>query len=380
MKDLHWSDILVWLVVPLVLVLSAFGGWFMAVEWAGELGVTTKLKRAAIAAGCSLYRSDEPRIHLVAIRRGDANLHLVDAGAPIILVLTAAETGHWTITAESGVALRRVVISAAKYQTYDLPPGTVPVEEYFEEISGEQPVGEALRTTEEAEARRAEVKALLGAEPDTMQFRLAGGEILVDCLSSSDFIAPRARKTTKAMRMRNLDGPGKVGEEGLAVAHCCRAGYSTFHAAKSRRKGRWYFEVTLVEVAGTAGVGPFSTVGALSDYDLDDGIIETSSEQFQRTMMDPSRMRDIQPGDAIAIALDLDEWRLYFGHNGDWLNGDPDYGEGGVILDKDKYFPVVASWGDIDGNADEWRVNLGASPFTFEMPEGYRPFDYRAAP
>ena len=372
MKNFQWSDLLIWLLVPLILVLSAAGGVFVLSEWAGDEGIPEKLKRTAIATGCALYRSDTPRIHLVGMRRGRANVHLVDAGAPLILVLTSDEIGHWTVTAESGVSLKQVVVSAKTYQTYDIRVANVPVTAYFEETQGRQPVGHTLRTTKDEAQRRREVKELLGAEPDTIQFRLAGGQFLVDCISSSEFREVKRRKRAK-MKMRNLDGPGKVAKDGLTLSHCCNLGYSTFYAARARGNAKWYFEATLSETAGEEGAGPFSTVGVLSDFDLDDGFVDGAD--FVPSMIRAGQMSTVVAGDVVSIAVDLDEWRLYFAINGTWSNGDPDYGEGGEVLEKDKYFAVVASWGDADDNADEWIVNLGASAFEHDLPEGYRSWD-----
>ena len=220
--------------------------------------------------------------------------------------------------------------------------------------------------------RRGEVKELLGAEPDTIQFRLAGGEFLVDCISSSEFRKVKPRKR-RIVRLRNLDGTGKVAKDGLTVSHCCDLGYSTFYAPRSQGGGKWYFEVTLSETAGEEGVGPFSTVGVLSDFDLDDGFVDGAD--FVASMIQAGQMSGVAEGDVVSIAVDLDEWRVYFAINGTWFNGDPDYGEGGEFLEKDKYFAVVASWGNVDGNGDEWVVNLGATAFEQGLPEGYRAFD-----
>ena len=372
MKNFQLSDLLVWLLVPLILVLSAAGGVFILSEWAGEEGIAEKLKRTAIAASCALYRSDTPRIHLVGMRRGRADVHLADAGAPLILVLTSDEIGHWTVTAESGVTLTRIIVSANISQTYDVLIPNVPVTTYFNEIQGRQPIGHTLRTSRDEAARRGEVKELLGAEPDTIQFRLAGGEFLVDCISSSEFRKVKPRKR-RIVRLRNLDGTGKVAKDGLTVSHCCDLGYSTFYAPRSQGGGKWYFEVTLSETAGEEGVGPFSTVGVLSDFDLDDGFVDGAD--FVASMIQAGQMSGVAEGDVVSIAVDLDEWRVYFAINGTWFNGDPDYGEGGEFLEKDKYFAVVASWGNVDGNGDEWVVNLGATAFEQGLPEGYRAFD-----
>jgi hypothetical protein len=78
-------------------------------------------------------------------------------------------------------------------------------------------------------------------------------------------------------------------------------------------------------------------------------------------------------GDIIGIALDLDNYKIYFSKNGNWQGGsDPVSGDGGFdVPGWDSIYAAIGAFGDANRR---YTINFGQSDFAFSVPIGYRPY------
>lgn len=82
--------------------------------------------------------------------------------------------------------------------------------------------------------------------------------------------------------------------------------------------------------------------------------------------------QQLESGDLIGIAADLDEGVIYWQKNGEWQTGRPGSGIGVPILDLGtEYFLAASVQRRNDGKSESWTANFGDSPFKYSAPEGY---------
>jgi hypothetical protein len=135
--------------------------------------------------------------------------------------------------------------------------------------------------------------------------------------------------------------------------------------------GKFYYEVELVSHADDANAG-FTTAEALATETSTNGAAFYKSIGFQRGDRgvvwgsEPSptqRFNDLQNGDVVGFALDLDANKLYIHVNG----SDSPVATLDVPTDKgDTFIPCC---GDDGGDAGQFIFNFGQQPFKYGPPE-----------
>lgn len=147
---------------------------------------------------------------------------------------------------------------------------------------------------------------------------------------------------------------------GLGVAD---EGYN-LASLRSRRSGRWYYEVW-VNSALIAAKGDlllhsgFATQGGT-------GVIRVTNIRRSHVNANPI---------SIGLAIDLDQGFVYIRHNGEWKV--PPGSAGGVDVKMNRDWRA-----NLQGSAELTeliqagliKVNLGERPFDYALPGGYRPF------
>jgi hypothetical protein len=105
-------------------------------------------------------------------------------------------------------------------------------------------------------------------------------------------------------------------------------------SADVRTSGKWYFEVQLNTLTDGAGVyfGISELTGeppGTAKNSYCDGLGGAHSTFGVTPLSNPSAARTITSGDTLAVAMDLDNGKIWFRYNGDWhLGGDPAAGTG----------------------------------------------------
>lgn len=142
-------------------------------------------------------------------------------------------------------------------------------------------------------------------------------------------------------------------------------------ATEGRTSGKWYWEIKVVDRYGL-GAGVANLSDSLSGYfGLGRFSYYWSSEIFIERQRFPWGAR-IANGDMIGVALDLDDGTLGFYLNGVYQ---------GVAFDRlrdyGKMFPMALSGASYQGAIQT--ANFGVTPFEYEVPNGYFPYDYENA-
>ena len=142
-------------------------------------------------------------------------------------------------------------------------------------------------------------------------------------------------------------------------------GYSTTRSERglkvvdSRNYGLWYWEAKLSFLENLQVREKFD-FGAGSDN-------AKFPEKISRVLKD---------GDVLQIALDLDDSNLYVGLNGTWIVGNPASKGSGVRLEPNRtQNPFIGVWQGT--STGEVLINFGATPYTYNIPKNYLPYDSR---
>lgn len=152
---------------------------------------------------------------------------------------------------------------------------------------------------------------------------------------------------------------------------------NSVRATVGKLSGRWYWEITVVAL----GNGSYHSVGfGTEDHSLEMGpqskeggcgyIVGTGMISCGTYVPGAAK---IGPGDHVGVALDLDQRRVYFRHNGKWqLGTNPAAGSGGQSFSSPAKAKGIYPMVNIS-NGDTMRANFGASPFAYPVPAGFKP-------
>lgn len=147
---------------------------------------------------------------------------------------------------------------------------------------------------------------------------------------------------------------------------------NSVRATVGKMSGKWYWELQFTELR-LANVGisnkslPAQSSNILTISPNYRGYYSNGGWKFPEQK---SYGNSYGVNDVIGIALDLDNFTLSFYKNG--INQGVSHTNLEVL---EEVFPTIA--GDASGNT--CTANFGATPFQYEIPEGYLPYDYENA-
>jgi len=129
------------------------------------------------------------------------------------------------------------------------------------------------------------------------------------------------------------------------------------------RSGKWYFEVFFDRTA----------IARRSPTALWTGC--TNAERASGTLRNIRPVDDGMLPERIGVALDLDDGRIYVRRDGEWRHGVPGSAKGGEVKLGRQYRCGIRSTVPLADLLDAGlvRLNFGAKPFDYAMPDGYRP-------
>src|SRR5262245_8923023 len=162
---------------------------------------------------------------------------------------------------------------------------------------------------------------------------------------------------------------GSVSGGGLIAAYCCAGAASTVFANTPVASGRHYWELTLSVRPGadhpdtwtTAGVAPAGT----AKHVLPSG--PQPRGDGAASVIPWGQSKRYRNGDVFMFALDADNSLLYYGVNGQWINGQPGAAGGEHVAPAPlvPYVNLSASSVNKSPEGDRWIANFGASPFRY---------------
>lgn len=133
-------------------------------------------------------------------------------------------------------------------------------------------------------------------------------------------------------------------------------------ANTGKSSGKWYWEFKLDNMSGQ-----FITVASYRNYNNPVGPLITSSSFTSGFVSDEKDLPGIKEGDLVGCALDLDNSTFTIYVNGVQQNSVTHFNK----LDGALYYPALQS------GYNETTANFGASPFEYEIPNGYLPYNVK---
>lgn len=147
--------------------------------------------------------------------------------------------------------------------------------------------------------------------------------------------------------------------------------YATVRATQGKSSGKWYFETKLDQ--GFFMIGVQSKDVNLATYRFPDRCADsiayynkTRLINYQGTVSD-----SVSKDDFVGIALDMDNKKISFYKNGIPMTQATDLSFKTLGIKSDTVYPVAS----IVGPNSQITTNFGATPFKYEVPEGYKAYD-----
>lgn len=150
-------------------------------------------------------------------------------------------------------------------------------------------------------------------------------------------------------------------------------GTGAVRATVGKSSGKWYFEVYVEYLTGTASVGVCTAVGDLNAApgSAADGANVSIGYQSGGSVWSNSSgiavFTSYGAGSLIMVAFDMGARKLWFGKNGTWLTATP--GTGGHDLNASTYFPVVGF-----GSGTNTGQLTARQPLAYLPPAGFIPY------
>lgn len=189
----------------------------------------------------------------------------------------------------------------------------------------------------------------------TKGFQTDGGPVAVDGPAIVDLTSDGAVRMSAQGCSISADGT----EVSAGAVSCTGA-----RATRGFRKGKAYAEISFR--AKQPGGVPDTWTNAAMTSARHMSSVSTGAALF--SFAGSHTKGQVKDGDVVGVALDLDEYVLYWHLNGEWRTGRPGSGIGEPVLyPGEEYFIVVS----VQSKAEGWRINFGASPFHFAAPSGY---------
>jgi hypothetical protein len=317
---------------------------------------------------------------------GKVNVHVAVKGSPITLLLMSYWPVNWHITTEPGATIISVVARGYDEQKVIGLPQSVPIDSasfkdgwhYFttELINKDRYLG-----------FREEVKKMVGREPVTVQGARRGKDFTVDGHLTLGFTdAPPAGSnepvvlTSRREEAAKTMGKTCLSQDRLTAAYCYVGISTESKASIAYNKGKRYMEFALHQPKGANESSRWTDVGLMSpgpDTFLFEVRENHTGYGIQRLLSGRAQLSD---GDIIGLGIDLDSSQLYFRHNGNWINGNPEHGSEGISIKpgRDYAAAVTAGAPSRQGEAtDSWTANFGGKPFVYQIPKEFLPYQTR---
>lgn len=171
---------------------------------------------------------------------------------------------------------------------------------------------------------------------------------------------------------------GAVSGAGLIAAFCCAGAYSTTYANRSVSRGKHYWELTLSVRPGQEHPDSWTDAG-VADDDAAKSTRDSRPLAKQGVfdgVLGRGKRAQFRNGDVFMFALDANAALLHWGVNGQWFNGNPGDGSGGISVGKSgsalvPFVNVTSSSQQQSPEGDRWIANFGDRAFRFGVPIGY---------
>jgi hypothetical protein len=316
----------------------------------------------------------DARVHLVEAHGGgspdgrDVTVRIAKTAGPTLLVLAGGYGVRYHIKRDPGARLLAVAHTQAEKQTLEFDTGEPVREVVLEEppyLSMLCDIGcvpyDRYRDSFD------QVRQATGKPLSTWQGREDESEYVVDGIHHDQpwtpvpAVAPIVMQTTQ-------DYYGKPVPQMLTVQYDRNT--HLMHAPSMRIWAKWYWEVQYH--AGAPDTELLDRVGiAMGNRS------QTKGDDI--TELPPQIIAAIEDGDVIRFALDLDDGTLWIGLNDLWVQGGPQSDETAVSVQAGRYRPPLfqGKRPRDTARAPRYTFDFGATPFRYDMPAGYLPYDLR---
>ena len=327
--------------------------------------------------------SGEDRLHVISVHKGRNSrqdqisripVTVLNRSKPVILLLNSQEPVLWQVQTKPGVILKAVYVLGrspsdvvgvddstlrfllTKDEEQYLKPWVVDnKDDFLEMIEG--------------------VEKITGSRPATIQSNYAGSHFTVDGIETIDFYHPVLKyPPNKAIILKSGEGgDARISGEGLICDYGRSGAFSTAVANTAYNAGKWYFEAVVNPNSADNQPDIYTNVGMLSPHEEHPSFSSSSGGGSGYSYGLPREFqRQLRAGDVVSVAVNLDDHCIHFGMNGQWIEGSPDILlSGKPIKDGRDYTAGVAVSADSDEGSDQIVVNFGASPFIYQVPDGF---------
>lgn len=311
---------------------------------------------------------------------GKVNVHVSAKGSPITLLLMSYWPVNWLITTEPGTKIFSVVARGYDEQKVIGLPQSVPIDSASFKNGWEYFTTELITKDRYLDFKE-NVRKMVGREPVTVQSQRRGTEFTLDGKQNINFADSISGGLTEPVvltsRMESFAktmGKSCLSSDRLTAGYCYAGPFTESKASVAYSKGKRYVEFVLHRPKGITDSSRWTDVGLMS-AGRDTFVFEVRENHtgygIQSLVSGRTQLAD---GDVIGLAIDLDSSRLYFRHNGNWINGNPEQGNGGTSIkpERDYAAAVTAGAPNRQGDAtDNWTANFGGKPFAHQAPKDF---------
>ncbi len=357
----------------------------LQVRTGAMLGTMAKIT-ATLNADLPLFDQKGAKFHYVHIYsagqrsasrpRAPVDVSISDTSAPLIVMLHGYEPIHWRLSLAQGVQIRNLVLVGHYKPTYSSEGREIPVAAYSQEEGTYSKVWSYLSKAQYSRLDlRDELARMTGLLPATMQFECPEARCVIDGQQSWRYQSagtvsnipiswryPYEKKEVVGLVENRSRGPGEL-----------------VRATEARNQGRWYFELKAEATRAGSKRWAGGTIGVVDASSSDSG------EVLYRSGATAGSALNFSPGSIVGVALDLEEARIYYSHNGEWIVGDPHSRKGGKELKKGRdYYPAIHfnSPGNMasglrkpeEVDPGAWRGHFTPAEFAYPAPSGFLPY------
>ncbi len=146
-------------------------------------------------------------------------------------------------------------------------------------------------------------------------------------------------------------------------------------------RGKWYWEVRVkvgatypyVGVTSPARLNYHATYGSHYEIAKRTTGLEQASSLLSGVVLDSTGNQTWADDDVVMLALDCDAGKLWFGKNGQWMNGgDPMTGGNAQASWTNRGVPLTAYVGGVASQGAGSTANFGQRPFAYAPPSGFK--------
>jgi hypothetical protein len=205
----------------------------------------------------------------------------------------------------------------------------------------------------------------------------AGNDSLID--SPTNYEADSSNNGGNYATLNALVPPDNyaLSEGNLEVAGTGTAGYRTIYSTIGVSSGKWYFEAKITALGNWGFIGAANSL--FRDSFIGNAVGAYGYEWYYGRTYSGNATSNTGYGtyttnDVLAVALDLDNGKIYWAKNGTWLgSSDPAAGTnpGYTGLTDGPYFFGVSTGTTSGGLNTTWEVNFGQRPFAYTPPAGF---------